>query len=153
MELVEDYFVVAQGKSQALDLALAAWVAGQEAQRALEAGRTGLVVDEGIPVLEEGTIQEEGIHKPFLGVHKVGSPVVLVDQNADLAEGSCMDKEAAVGSVPDLAGVAADQTVAAAGTIGFVDLYLDILGAGFVALEQEELMESLLGEHSIQSCC
>lgn len=150
MELVEHCFVVAQEKSQALNLDLVAWVADPEAQRALEAGNTGLVADEGIPVPEEGTIQEEAIHKPFLGAHRVGNPV---DQNADLAEGSCMDKEAAVGSVPDLAGVAADQIFAAAGTVDFVDLYLDSLGAGFVAFEQGELMESLLGEHSIHSSC
>ena len=149
MELVGHCSVVAQEKSQALNPALAAWVAGQEARKALEADRIGLVVDEGIPVPEEGTIQEEAIHKPFLGAHREGSPVVLVDRNAGSAEGSCMDKEAAVGSVPDLAGIAADQIVAAAGTVDFVDLYLDSLGAGFVAFEQGELMESLLGEHSI----
>lgn len=96
-------------------------MADQEAQRALEARRTGLVVVEGIPVPEEGTIQEEAIHKAFLGAHKVGNPGVLVDQNADLAEGSCMDKEAAVGSVQGLAGIVAGQIVAAAGTVDFVD--------------------------------
>ena len=153
MELVEHCFVVAQEKSQALNLALAAWVADQEARRALEAGRTGLVVDEGIPVLEEGTIQEAAIHKPFLGVHRAGNPGVLVDQNADLAEGSCMDMEAAAGSVPGLAEIAADQIFAAAGTVDFVNLYLDNLGAGFVAFEPVELTESLLDEHSIQSWC
>ena len=83
-------------------------MADQEARRGLEAGRIGLVVDEGIPAPEEGTTQEEAIHKPFLGAHRGESPEVLVDQNADLAEGSCMGKEAAVGSVPDLAGIAAD---------------------------------------------
>ena len=153
MELVAHCFVVAQERSQALDLALVAWVADQEARRALEAGRTGLVVAEDIPVPEEGTIQEGAIHKPFPGVHKVGNPGVLVDQNADLAEGSCMDKEAAVGSVQDLAGIAADQIVAAAEMVDFVDLHLDSLGAGIVAFEQGELMEFLLGEHSIHSCC
>ena len=153
MELVEHCFVVAQERSQALNLALVARVADQEGRRALEAGRTGRVVAEGILVPVEGTIQEEAIHKPFLGAHRVGSPGVLVDQNADLAEGSCMDNEAAVGSVPDLAGIVADQIVVAAGTIDFVGLYPDSLGAGFVAYEQGELMESLLGEHSIQSRC
>ena len=128
-------------------------MAGQEARRALAAGRTGLVVDEGIPVLAEGTIQEEATHKPFLGAHRVGNPGVLVDQNADLAEDSCKDKEAAVGSVPDLAETAADQIVAAAGMVDFVDLHQDSLGAGFAAFEQGELMGSLLGEHSTQSCC
>ena len=133
MELVEHCFVVAQERSQALNLALVAWVPDQEARRAREAGRIVLVVAEGIPVPEEGTIQEEAIHKPFPGVHKVGSPVVLVDQNADLAEGSCMDKEAAVGSVQDLDGIAADQIFAAAGMVDFVNLHLDNLGAGIVA--------------------
>ena len=128
-------------------------MAGQEARRALVAGRTGLVVGEGIPVPAEGTIQEEAIHKPFLGAHRVGSSGVLVDQNADLAEGSYMDKEAVVGSVPDLAGTAADQIVAAAGRVDSVNLHLDSLGAGFAASEQGEPMESLLGEHSTQSCC
>lgn len=152
MELVWLCFVVAQEKSQALNLALVAWVAGQEARKALAAGRIGLVVDEGILVPAEGTIQEGAIHKPFLDAHRAGNPGVLVDQNADLAEGSCMDKEAAVGSVPDLAGTAADQTVAA-GRFDFVDLHLDSLGAGFAAFEQGEPMESLLGEHSTQSYC
>ena len=107
---------------------------------------------EGILVPEEGTIQEEAIHKPSLGVHKVGNPGVLVDQNADLAEGSCMDKEAAVGNVQDLDGVAADQIFAAAGMVDSVDLHLHSLGAGIVAFEQVELMEFLLGEHSIHKC-
>ena len=128
-------------------------MAGQEARRALAAGRTGLVVDEDIPVLGEGTIPEEAIRKPFLGAHRVGNPGALVDQNADLAEGSCMDKEAAVGSVPDLAGIAADQIVAAAGRVDFVGLHLDSLGAGIAAFEQGEPMGSQLGEHSTKRCC
>ena len=110
------------------------------------------MVAEGILVPEEDTIQEEAIHKPFPGVHKVGNPGVLVDQNVDLAVGSCMDKEAAVGSVQDLDGIAADQIFAAAGMVDFVDLRLHSLGAGIVAFEQGELMEFLLGEHSIHSC-
>ena len=153
MQLVGPYPVVVREKSQALDLALVVWVAAQEARRVLVAGRTGLVVVEGIPVPAEGTIQEEAIHKPFLGAHRAGSPEVLVDQNADLAEGSYMDKEAAVGSVPDLVGIAADQIVAAAGMVDSADLHLDSLGAGFAASEQGEPMEFLLGEHSTQSSC
>lgn len=153
MELVDHYFVVAQEKSQASDLALVAWVAGQEARRALAAGRTGLVVDENIPVLGEGTIPEEAIHKPFLGAHRVENLGVLVDQNADSAEGSCMEKGVAVGSVPDLAGIAADQIAAAAGRVDFVGLHLDNLGAGFAASEQGEPMGSQLDEHSSKRCC
>ena len=152
MELAGNCSVVAQEKPQALNLALVAWTADQEARRGLEAGRTGLVVDEGIPAPGEGTTQEEAIHKPFLGAHRVESPEGLVDQNADLAEGSCMDKEAAVGSVLDLAGIAADHVVAAAGTVDSVDSHLDSLGAGFVAFELGEPMEFPWGEHSIHSC-
>ena len=152
MELVEQCFVVAQEKSQASNLAPGAWVAGQEAQRAPAADRTGLVVDEEIPVLGEGTIPEEANHKPFLGAHRVGNPGALVDQNADLAEGSCMDKEAAVGSVPDLAGIAADQIVAAAGRVDFGGLPLDGLGGGFAAFEQGGRMGSQSDEHSTKRC-
>ena len=111
------------------------------------------MVDEDIPVLGEDTIPEEAIRKPFLGAHRVGNLGALVDQNADLAEGSCMDKEAAVGSVPDLAGIAADQIVAAAERVDFVGLHLDSLGAGFAAFEQGEPMGSQLDEHSTKRCC